>query len=206
MQISDSLSASANRRVNNYKHITINFINSENKYKNFFTRAAVTVILSQKKEAIFMTKQGQTKAARKQQRELGRLKFFYQHWTYKEIAEWLGVSENTIGKWGKEDEWKKEKRSLTQSREQSLLDAYKQLEEINANIAKREEGFRFPTKDERLARKDLRREIREMEAGSGIREVIDVSQAILNWLRAFDPVKAIEVSGIFDQYIKDTIR
>ena len=63
-----------------------------------------------------MTKQGQTKAARKQQRELGRLKFFYQHWTYKEIAEWLGVSENTIGKWAKEDEWKKEKRSLTQSR------------------------------------------------------------------------------------------
>ena len=52
----------------------------------------------------------------------------------------------------------------------------------------------------------MRREIREMEAGSGIREVIDVSQAILNWLRAFDPVKAIEVSGIFDQYIKDTIR
>ncbi len=153
-----------------------------------------------------MTKQGATKKTRQQQRELGRLKFFYQHWTYKEIAEWLGVSENTIGKWAKEDEWKKEKRSLTQSREQALLDAYKQLEEINSNIAKREEGSRFPTKDERLARKDLRREIREMEAGSGIRDVIDVSQAVLNWLRAFDPVKAIEVSGIFDQYIKDTIR
>lgn len=52
MQRSDSLSASANRRVNNCKYFTINFINSENEYNNFFTRAAVTVILSQKKEDI----------------------------------------------------------------------------------------------------------------------------------------------------------
>jgi len=52
MQRSASLSAPANRRVNNCKDFTINFINSENKYKNFFTRTAVTVILSQKKEDI----------------------------------------------------------------------------------------------------------------------------------------------------------
>lgn len=52
MQRSDSLSAHANRRVNNYKYFTINFINSENEYKRFFTRADATVILSQKKEDI----------------------------------------------------------------------------------------------------------------------------------------------------------
>ena len=94
---------------------------------------------------------GGTKAARQQQRELGRLKFFYQHWTFKEISGWLGVSENTIGKWAKDDGWKDEKRSLTQSREQALLAAYKQLGEIDANIAGRPEGERFATKDERLS-------------------------------------------------------
>ena len=149
---------------------------------------------------------GGTKAARQQQRELARLKFFYQHWTFKEISGWLGVSENTIGKWAKDDGWKDEKRSLTQSREQALLAAYKQLGEIDSNIAGRPEGERFATKDERLARRDLRRDIMEMEAGSGVRDVINVSQALLNWLRAFDPTKAIEVSALFDQYIKEMLR
>ena len=67
-------------------------------------------------------------------------------------------------------------------------------------------GERFATKDERLARRDLRRDIMEMEAGSGVRDVINVSQALLNWLRAFDPTKAIEVSALFDQYIKEMLR
>ena len=149
---------------------------------------------------------GGTKAARQQQRELARLKFFYQHWTFKEISGWLGVSENTIGKWAKDDGWKDEKRSLTQSREQALLAAYKQLGEIDANIAGRPEGERYANKDERLARRDLRRDIMEMEAGSGVRDVINVSQALLNWLRTFDPTKAIEVSALFDQYIKEMLR
>ena len=147
------------------------------------------------------TAKGGMKATRQQQRELARLKFFYQHWTFKEISGWLGVSENTIGKWAKDDGWKDEKRSLTQSREQALLAAYKQLGEIDSNIAGRPEGERFATKDERL-----RRDITEMEAGSGIRDVINVSQALLNWLRAFDPTKAIEVSALFDQYIKEMLR
>ena len=42
--------------------------------------------------------------------------------------------------------------------------------------------------------------------GSGVRDVINVSQALLNWLRAFDPTKAIEVSALFDQYIKEMLR
>ena len=146
------------------------------------------------------------KTTRKEQRELAKLKFFYQHWTFKEISKWLSVSENTIGKWAKEDAWKKEKLSLTQAREQALIDAYKQLEEINSNIAKRDEGQRFPDKDERLARKDLRREIREMEAGNGLRDIINVSRGVLSWVRGFDPAKAVEVSHLFDMYIKEILK
>ena len=101
---------------------------------------------------------GGTKAARRQQRELARLKFFYQHWTFKEISGWLGVSENTIGKWAKDDGWKDEKRSLTQSREQALLAAYKQLGEIDANIAGRPEGEDSEQKAEEHHRRDVRDE------------------------------------------------
>lgn len=62
----------------------------------------------------------------------------------KVIAERVGVTEKTIGKWISEGEWKKLKTSLLTTKENQISNLYSQLEKINTEINTRPITYDIP--------------------------------------------------------------
>lgn len=77
-------------------------------------------------------------AAQKQvEKDLAKILFVNEGVTQKEIAQRLNVSEKTIGKWAKKDNWEKEKTSLLITKDKQISDLYNQLSAVNEEIKTR---------------------------------------------------------------------
>ena len=83
---------------------------------------------------------------------------------------------------------------------------YGQLNELNAFIQNKGEGFRFPNSKEADSQKKLTAAIRDLEREVNVADTIDVSMKFLNWVRTADFQKAKEVSTLFDSYIQSLLR
>ncbi|MHB9003509.1 MAG: helix-turn-helix domain-containing protein [Coriobacteriia bacterium] len=136
--------------------------------------------------------------------EWEKLLFTVQNLSQVEIAEKTGVSKVTINKWVKKYKWEEEKSSLTVTREQQLQRLYLQIAAINEDISQREQ--KYPTSKEADTINKIASAIDKMERESSLSDIISVSKKVLNWLRAFDLDKAKEMSGIFDAFIKDSLK
>jgi len=62
----------------------------------------------------------------------------------KEIAERVGVRQNTIAKWIEEEGWKKLRKSLMVTRQKMISDLYDQLEWLNNHIITRKVLYDIP--------------------------------------------------------------
>lgn len=126
--------------------------------------------------------------------------------TQKEVAQRVGVSENTMSKWVRVGGWETMRVSITVTREQTLRRMYMHISEINDAIADRDPGNRYPTAKEADAINKIAAAIDKLEREVGAREVINVSKAFLDWLRRIDLSAAQDISGFFDMYIKEIIK
>lgn len=79
-----------------------------------------------------------------QEKEYARVLFVSENLSQKEIADRVGVTEKTLGKWIDEGEWKKLKRSLLNTRHNQLNMLYDQLEWLNNHIATRKVIYDVP--------------------------------------------------------------
>lgn len=132
--------------------------------------------------------------------------FVKEHLTQKEIAERVGISTVTMTKWVKVEKWEVLKTSLSVTREEQLANFYRQIAEINNNIANREPGLRYASAEEANMINKLATAIEKMEKETGISDIISVSKDLLDWLRKTDIDKAKELSNYFDAYIKDRLK
>lgn len=125
--------------------------------------------------------------------------------TQKEIAERVGISEKTIGKWISEEKWDKLKRNFILTREQLMADWLDELAEINALIKNQPAGSRFA--DSKLAdvRTKLRKDIKEMETTASVREVIASLAGLLNFIRKNSLGEAQALAKYVDAYIKSLL-
>lgn len=125
--------------------------------------------------------------------------------TQKEIAERVGISEKTIGKWISEEKWDKLKRNFILTREQLMADWLDELAEINALIKTQPAGARFA--DSKLAdvRTKLRKDIKEMETTASVREVIASLAGLLNFIRKNNLGEAQALAKYVDAYIKSLL-
>lgn len=64
--------------------------------------------------------------------------------TQKEIAERVGVTEKTLGKWIVEEKWESMRKSLLTTRQAQLTSLYDQLEAISTEIKTRPVVYDFP--------------------------------------------------------------
>ena len=147
-----------------------------------------------------------TKAEKGQKKEWAKLLYIRENLTQKEIAQKVGSSAVTIGKWIKKENWDKLRQSMLITRETQLSRLYMQLDELNAAIMKREEGTRFPDYKEADAISKLTNAIKTMETEASIADIVEVAKRLLNWLRPINPDKAVEVARIIDDYIKDILK
>lgn len=149
---------------------------------------------------------GRSKANMRQLRDFAKLLFTKERITQKEIATRVGVSEVTVSKWAKADNWDALKLNLSVTREERMMSTIMQLTELDSAIAKQPEGFRYPTSKEADIRRKLVADLAALEVECGIKDIVNVSVKLLEWLRKFDLVKAQEVSDYFDAFIKEQLR
>lgn len=146
-----------------------------------------------------------TKKEANQKRELAKMLFLHEAVTQKEIAERIGVSEVTVSKWAKADNWDSLKVSVTITKDEQLKSLYRQLAAINNEIAGRD-GQKYATPAEADAISKLANAIGKMESDVGVSDIISVAKKFLTWMRKFNLVKAQELTPLFDSFIKDNLR
>lgn len=126
--------------------------------------------------------------------------------TQKEIAQRVGVSEQSMSKWAKEGAWDKMRRSRLATRQAELNNAYLQLEELNRNIMSRPEGERVPNSKEADVQVKLASQIRSLETQTSAADVMDVGMAFIDFVRQIAPEKSADVLTLYDGFMKQVIQ
>lgn len=142
----------------------------------------------------------------KMKKEWAQTLFVREGLTQKEIAAKTGVSAVTINKWVAAGGWKKLKQSLITTRGEQLTRIYDQIDELNSDILRKEEGKRYADSKQADALSKLIVAAKTMENETSIADTIEVSRNVLNYVRAAAPDKAEELALIFDDYIKERIK
>lgn len=140
-----------------------------------------------------------------QKKEWAKLLFIKENLTQKEIAEKVGVSQQTMTRWVNSEKWEELKVSITITREEQLRNLYRQLAELNKEIASRD-GNRFPNSAEADTITKLAASIDKLETETGLSEIQSTFTAFLNWLRKFDLEEAQRLVVIFDDFIKSKLK
>lgn len=148
---------------------------------------------------------GITKQQREQLKELARLKYINEGKTYIEIADALGVSRQTIGKWAEQEKWEEYRVSISLTQEESLKSTYRMLDELNKSIEARPEGQRYPNSKESSIRASLTADIAKLQNDIGIQETISVCSRLISFLRKTDLEEAKHLAPILDTYIKSIL-
>lgn len=140
----------------------------------------------------------------KQKKEWAKTLFLTTNMTQAEIAEKVGVARISVVRWAKE--WEGLKLTFLQTRESRIKSTLLQLDELDRSIAAREEGKRFPTAKEADIRRKLTADLEALEQEASVREVVNVSIGILDYIRQIDIERAKELSNYFDSYIQERMK
>lgn len=148
---------------------------------------------------------------RRTKKELEKLKAYAKILITKEghtqlsASEVVEVSATTINKWYKEGKWDELEKHLLNTRQELLVKFYKELEEFDAFIQKKDEGKRFADSKEADARTKLMKNIQQFEAEASIAEILASCQGLLEFVRKVDLKAAQDLSKYVDSYIKSFI-
>ena len=140
-----------------------------------------------------------------QKKEWAQTLYLRENLTQAEIAERVGVSRVTISNWIKAGKWEEHKAGITLTRQEQVNNLYRQVAEINRNIASRPDGQRFPSSKEADILGKLSAAISKMEQETGIADKISVLSDFINWLRELDTEQARAITALADSYIKSQL-
>jgi len=144
--------------------------------------------------------------AKKDLREVSQI-LYMQGFTQKEIALKLQVTEKTVSKWGREDNWKDKKTNILMSKDTRLLEMYEELAAFNKMI-RGKEGTKVADQKEALARRMLIKDIKELETRYNIAETIQIGKDFTTYLKDldFDFDFAMQVLNAFDGFVNHVIQ
>lgn len=140
-----------------------------------------------------------------QKKELAKALYLETSHTQQEIADRVGVARRTVARWIK-DEWQGLKINYLQTREVLVRSTLMQLEQLDSAINGRDEGARYPTAKEADIRRKLTADLEALEQDASVREVINVSRGILDYVRQLNLDHAKLLSDYLDAYIKEKIK
>lgn len=146
-----------------------------------------------------MTKRATNAVKRKQAKDL----YCRNHLTQQAIAQLLGVTEKTIGRWKQDDDWDREKAAYTTTKESELRRLYAQLARINDSIADSDHGYANTKEADVIAK--LSAAIKTLENDAGVAATIQVAMNFLDWLkgRSVDVKPLVEGRRSVNQLICD---
>ncbi|MFJ1323633.1 transcriptional regulator [Capnocytophaga canis] len=123
-----------------------------------------------------------------------------------ELAQKVGVTVKTIAQWINDGNWERYKRNLVLTRNEQMALLLEELEELNSVIQNKEEGKRYADYRESNIRRNLIKDIKELETKASVSEAINALTGFLNFMRSQNLEKAQEVSHWVDVYIKDKMK
>lgn len=124
----------------------------------------------------------------------------------KELAQRVGVSENTISKWVNENNWDKLKKNFLLTREERMGDLLDELTEIQEAIKGGQKGERFATHKLALVRRMLVNDIKALEVTASKPETIAACMALISFVRPENLAEAKIIMRWADAYIKSLLR
>lgn len=139
-----------------------------------------------------------------QKKDLAKALFLNTSSTQQEIADQVGVDRRTIARWVKE--WQDLKINYMQTRESRIRSTLMQLEQLDHTIENRDEGARYPSAKEADIRRKLTADLEALEQDASVREVINVSRGILDYVRQINLDHAKMLSDYMDSFIKEKIK
>jgi len=124
----------------------------------------------------------------------------------KEIADRVGVSEKTISRWIEQEAWRKLKRNIILTREEQMINLMDELAEINESIKNKKEGARFADHKEAQVRRQLVKDIKDLETKAMLPEIINSLTQFLDFVRRQDIDDTKLLAGYVDHFIKEKLR
>jgi predicted transcriptional regulator len=137
------------------------------------------------------------------EKEYARILYVSERCTFKDIAERVGVTEKTVGKWAELDNWDKLRKSLLTTRQSQLVHWYNQLEAINLAI---EERGNIPTNAEADTMSKITSNIQKLEVEINLGEYVEVSTKLLTFIQSIDLDEAKRFKGYIDEFISSKLK
>lgn len=139
-----------------------------------------------------------------QKKELAKLLFLQNQYTQKYIAEKVQVQEKTIGRWVKDENWDKLRKSMLTTKTEVLRTLYDILDNLKNKVSKSEDGIG----DTKLADMIVKytAAIKNLETETSVAQIVEVSRMYVNWLLTIDPAQAQITVNNLDGFIKEKIK
>ncbi|WP_312133404.1 transcriptional regulator [Empedobacter sp.] len=148
-----------------------------------------------------------TAEKRKEKEEFAKLLFLKEDITdFKELSERTKVSQKTLREWEKEGNWKKLKRNVVLMRDEQLTLMNDELAELNRSIREKKEGSRFADHKESIIRRQLVKDIKDLETEASLAETIYSLKQLLDFVRRNDIEDTKLLANYVDQFIKQKLR
>lgn len=146
-----------------------------------------------------------TQLTNKQKKEWARVLYLRENMTQIEIADKVGISRTSLSKWVRDGKWEEMKVGLTMTKDEQIQNLYRQIAEINALIATKENGKRFPSTAEADTIGKISSAIKKLEGDTGIADYVSVGIKFIEFIRKADVAGAKEVTALWDAFIKEQI-
>src|SRR5690606_16533323 len=135
-----------------------------------------------------------------QAKEYAKTLFLSENLHQKVIAERVGVTEKTIGRWIEQGGWRKLKRSLLTTKQTQISMLYDQLEWINNEIVERESKVANSKEADVISK--LTSAIEKLEVETNIGETVEVAKRFITFVQQEDLPLAKSITSWFDTYIQ----
>ncbi len=141
-----------------------------------------------------------------QKKDWAKILFLKENITQKEIAAKVEISEQSLSKWIKKENWDMLKQSLIATRQEQIRFLYIQLQDFNASIMERPEGKRFADSKESQTLIMLTTAIDKLERETSIADHISSFTKFNDFCRKFVPIAEIQkIVDFQDAFIKNLL-
>lgn len=135
-----------------------------------------------------------------QAKEYAKTLFLSENLHQKVIAERVGVTEKTLGRWINDGGWRKLKRSLLTTKQTQIGMLYDQLEWINNDIASRD--YQVANTKEADVISKITSAIERLEVETSIGETVEVAKKFISFVQQEDLPLAKSITSWFDTFIQ----
>lgn len=138
-----------------------------------------------------------------EKKDLAKVLFVQSQFAQKEIAAKVGVSENTISKWAKSENWEAMRKSLTTTKAEQLAFLYDILAKMTSEGKKALEDDDPATNPDYDGISKISKAIERLEKETNVGEMIQTGILFLKFLKTENMELAKQVNTLFMLFIQE---